>query len=69
MPRDPAKAKANQARYYQRHKERLLGISKARYEANRQDRIDYQHHYRSVQKTLRNASIPPPLSVVCHGRG
>lgn len=68
MTRDPAKAKANQARYYQRHKERLLGISKARYEANRQDRIDYQHHYRSVQKTLVGVTYPP-LSVVCHGRG
>lgn len=61
MPRDPAKMKAIQARYYKKHRARILADSIARYEANRQDRIDYQHHYRSVvRQTLRSESIPPP---------
>jgi len=66
MPRDPAKAKAIQARYYQRHKERLLEISNARYAANRQDRINYQHHYRQVQKTfpvVKQQGAPLPACV------
>jgi hypothetical protein len=51
MPtRDPEK-KANAAqRWYYRNRARLLQEAKARYAANRQDRIDYQLHYRLVKR-------------------
>lgn len=48
MPRDPEKLANARATYYYRHRTKLLAKAAARYVANRQDRIDYQCHYRSV---------------------
>lgn len=46
--RDPEKLKNARANYYYRNRKKLLMAAKAKYAANRQDRIDYQHHRRSV---------------------
>lgn len=53
MPRDPEKLANARATYYYRNRKRLLNAAADRYKSNRQDRINYQVHYRSVQRACR----------------